>query len=62
MTCLLYLRHFRKPDQTFSLVALIDDFSQWFQLLVLVRLHRLEVNMDLATANALRLFSIVYVP
>jgi hypothetical protein len=36
---------FENLTKLFSLVTLIDDFSQRFQLLVLVRLHRKEVNM-----------------
>ena len=32
-------------DQTFSLIALIDRNPQWFQFLVLIRLHRLQVGV-----------------
>jgi hypothetical protein len=51
---------FPKLDQTFSLIALIDRNQQWFQLLVLIRLQRLQVGVHgLAYAKALPLFSIV---
>jgi len=35
----------QKPDQTFLPVALIDCNPQWFQFLVLIRLHRFEVGV-----------------
>jgi hypothetical protein len=52
---------FSKPDQTFSLIALVDRNPQRFQFLVLIRLHRFQVGMPhgLAHCEGIAALSIV---